>query len=159
MNAKPSILLICDELDRRYKIAAVLQYEGFIVISAVSLSEGLQLMEKHSFCLVILQMHQPSLRNIEFLFEHKKQWSFPPVLLLFDRQPHFSMVKKIRRTNQFYLADPFATSELLLYISVILCQNHKSTGNSQRIMHEVFSPPSLSVAEMLFSVPRHVVNS
>lgn len=106
MNVNGHILIIDDEASLRQTLARILQRVGFDVTTAANGTEGLQLVNNHSFDLIYLDIRMPDMSGLDVL--KTVHTDFPDIpVILFTAQPDLhSAVEALRRGAKDYLLKP-----------------------------------------------------
>lgn len=106
MSANGHILIIDDEASLRQTLARILQRAGFEVTTAANGTEGLQLVNNHSFDLIYLDIRMPDMSGLDVL--KAVHTDFPDIpVILFTAQPDLhSAVEALRRGAKDYLLKP-----------------------------------------------------
>lgn len=115
----PKILLVDDDLELTELLAELLSLEDFDVTVAHNGQEALQLLEKQSFDLILLDVMMPILNGIETLKQLRKT-SDMPVLMLSARDDEIDRILGLELGADDYLPKPFNDRELVARIKAIL---------------------------------------
>ena len=78
----PAMLLVDDEKNMRLSLQSVLGTEGYAVKAVESAEEGLDLLQRERFFMVITDAHLGGLSGYELLHRLKKGWPDTPVLMI-----------------------------------------------------------------------------
>ena len=113
------ILIIEDEEKIARFIELELSHEGYETEKALNGREGLELIEKGGFDLVILDIMLPELSGIEVL-RRARRVTDVPIILLTARDSVTDKVSGLDMGANDYMTKPFAIEELLARIRVIL---------------------------------------
>lgn len=124
------VLLVEDDRELRATLAAALAVEGYALLTAASLSEGLALL-RHAdrpgagIDLVILDLGLPDGDGQALLAELRRRRS-APVLVISARQAESNKVQLLDAGADDYLVKPFGLAELLARMRVAL--RHRGTA-------------------------------
>ncbi len=118
---KAPILLTDDEEAIRMVTARALQTKGFEVIQAGSAEEALKELDKsHSFQLLITDMVMPQMNGEELIAKAKKILPNLPCLLMSGYSDSFEKHTDKAEKPFYFIAKPFALSDLLTTVKEIL---------------------------------------
>jgi DNA-binding NtrC family response regulator len=109
----PPLLIIDDEKNMRLSLEAVMIDEGYAVRSIESAEQGLELIEKEEFFLVITDARLGGMSGYEFLERAKARKPNLPLLMITAYATPKLAVGAIKAGAIDYLAKPFAPEELL----------------------------------------------
>lgn len=107
------ILVIDDEQIVRISCERTLGGEGFEVKSASNGKEGIELLEKEQFNLVLLDLKMPDLDGIEILKMIKEKWPETKIIMITGYSTVETAVKTLKLGAFNYLEKPF-TPDILL---------------------------------------------
>ena len=107
------ILVIDDEQIIRTSCVRSLSPEGYEVKLASSGQEGLELLEKESFPLVLLDLKMPDMDGIEVLKKIKTGWPETKVVMITGYSTVETAVKTLKLGAFGYLEKPFTPDALL----------------------------------------------
>jgi DNA-binding NtrC family response regulator len=113
----PSILVVDDEKNMRRSLQTVLGDEGYAARTVESAEEGLKLLEREEFLMVITDARLGGMSGYDFLAKVRQQWPELPVLMLTAYATPKLAVEAIKAGAIDYLAKPFAPEELLHAVS------------------------------------------
>jgi two-component system catabolic regulation response regulator CreB len=117
--ANTSILLIEDEPSICDNIIFATKKEGFAVLIANTGNEGLVLLKKHEFSLVILDVGLPDISGFEVCKEIRKNFSLP-IIFLTGMNAEIDRVLGLELGADDYVSKPFSSRELMARIKTIL---------------------------------------
>jgi len=122
------ILIIEDEPDIRKTIEYNLSREGFEILTAASLKEGKELLDK-SFSLLVLDLMLPDGSGLDLCRELKSNQEFMniPIVILTAKDDEVDKVVGFELGADDYVTKPFSVRELILRIKAIL-----KRGSSQK---------------------------
>jgi DNA-binding NtrC family response regulator len=122
--SKARILVIDDEDIVRISCDRALSPEGFEVVMAKSGFEGLELLEKEKFDLVLSDLKMPDMDGIEVLKKIKEQWPDVEVIIITGYQTVDTAVKSIKLGAYDYIEKPFSPDVLITAVTKAL--EHKN---------------------------------
>jgi DNA-binding NtrC family response regulator len=118
MNASlPSVLVVDDEKNMRRSLQTMLGDEGYVAHAVESAEEGLELLEREEFFMVITDARLGGMSGYDFLTKVRQRWPDLPVLMLTAYATPKLAVEAIKAGAMDYLAKPFAPEELLHAVS------------------------------------------
>lgn len=120
--SKPRILVIDDEGIIRVSCKKSLEPEGFDVDTASSGAEGLELFEKGSYSLVLLDIKMPGIDGMEVLSEIVRKRPGQPVMIMTGYDTVDIMVDSIYSGASHYLEKPFTPLTLIERVREVLEQ-------------------------------------
>ncbi len=109
----PAVLLVDDEKNMRLSLQSVLGAEGYAVKTVESAEEGLRVLEREKFFMIITDAHLGGMSGYELLGRLKKGWPDTPVLMITAYATPKLAVEAIQSGAIDYLAKPFEPEELL----------------------------------------------
>ena len=113
----PPVLVVDDEKNMRRSLQTVLGDEGYVARAVESAEEGLELLGREEFFMVITDARLGGMSGYDFLAKIRKQWPELPVLMLTAYATPKLAVEAIKAGAIDYLAKPFAPEELLHAVS------------------------------------------
>lgn len=113
------ILIIDDDRDLNSLLSVELQRLGFQMEAVHSGEEALNILRRHPFDLVILDIMLPVMNGFETLI-HLRQFSAVPVIVLSARGNPMDMDLGFRMGADDYLPKPFRTEELVVRMNAVL---------------------------------------
>ena len=116
----PRVLVVEDEQKTRDSLAEGLRLESWSVQTAASGEEALQIVQRDSFDLVVLDWMLPDHDGIEVLQRIRAHGQHTPVLMLTARSTLNDRVIGLDSGADDYLAKPFAFAELLARCRALL---------------------------------------
>jgi heavy metal response regulator len=121
------VLIVEDEKKVAGFIKKGLEEETFAVDVAHDGEEGFHLGEQNQYDLIILDLMLPVMDGIEVLSELRKQKVTTPILLLTAKDAVEDKVLGLNKGADDYLTKPFAFSELLARVRVLLRRGKTET--------------------------------
>jgi two-component system copper resistance phosphate regulon response regulator CusR len=119
-NNAHALLLIEDDVSLAYRLAQGLRQEGYRVVTAVTVVDGLKAFAQEAFDLVLLDWMLPDGDGIEILKQLRRSGRTVPVLMLTARGETEDRVQGLDSGADDYLVKPFALAELLARIRSLL---------------------------------------
>lgn len=110
------ILVIDDETIITISCERALIPEGYAVKSASSGEEGLQLMDKEPFDLILLDIKMPDMDGIEVLKRIKERWTDAKVIMITGYGSVETAVKSLKLGAFNYIEKPFSPDTLLMAV-------------------------------------------
>ncbi len=118
--AKKSILVVDDEASHRMMLKAHLHEEGFEVIEASDGQEAIDLVGRHFYDLILMDIRMPVMDGVEALTRIKKISPTIPVIMMTAYGSIDSAVEALKSGADDYLTKPLDMDELLLKVKKIL---------------------------------------
>lgn len=112
-DASVRILVIDDEPIIHESLKKVLGREGFQVSCVFSAREGLSLLARESFALVLTDLMMPEMDGLEFLAELKKASIPTPAIMITGYPTIRTALQSLRLGAADYIPKPFTRKELL----------------------------------------------
>ena len=113
----PPVLVVDDEKNMRRSLQTMLGDEGYVARPVESAEEGLELLEREAFFMVITDARLGGMSGYDFLAKIRQRWPELPVLMLTAYATPKLAVEAIKAGAIDYLAKPFAPEELLHAVS------------------------------------------
>jgi two-component system, NtrC family, nitrogen regulation response regulator NtrX len=110
---KSRILVIDDEAAIRDSLRMTLEYEGYDFVGAATGQEGLALVERETFDLVLLDVKMPGMDGLDVLGRLRSMNESLPVVMISAHGTPSSAVDAIRRGALDFLEKPFESTERL----------------------------------------------
>ncbi|RJQ48878.1 MAG: sigma-54-dependent Fis family transcriptional regulator [Nitrospiraceae bacterium] len=114
------ILVIDDEPIVRTSCMRALQYEGYEVMLAGSGNEGLDMLNKGSFELVLLDLKMPDMDGMEVLMKIKEQWPGTKVVMITGYSTVETAVQALRLGAYNFVEKPFTPDTLLSAVREVM---------------------------------------
>lgn len=118
-NNKYKVLVIEDEANINNLLCALLEANGYKVISATTNKNGWMMFVSHRPDLVILDLGLPDGDGREFLVDIRKE-SLTPVIVLSARTDEKDKVEALNMGANDYVTKPFGTEELVARVRCVL---------------------------------------
>jgi DNA-binding NtrC family response regulator len=119
------ILVVDDEDIIRMSCSRTLAPEGYEIKMAVNGLEGLELLGKESFDLVLTDLKMPNMDGIEVLRTIKEKWPDTDVVIVTGYQTVETAVKAIKLGAYDYLEKPFTPDVLIETVSDVFAARSK----------------------------------
>ena len=140
------ILIVEDEKKVAAFIKKGLEEETYAVDIAMDGEEGLHLGEQNQYDLIILDLMLPKINGLEILSILRSKKIETPILLLTAKDSVDDKVEGLNQGADDYLTKPFAFSELLARIRVLLRRGKTETKTT------------LEIADLTLNLVSHKVN-
>lgn len=124
------LLLIDDDRSLASLLTEFCTEGGFSIASALNGEEGIALLRRQPFQLVILDVMMPGIDGFEVL-KRIRAWSDIPVLMLTTRGAAVDRIQGLHSGADDYLAKPFEPEELVARIKSILHRVHPAVYASR----------------------------
>ncbi len=112
----PSILIIDDEKSIRDALREILEYEGFEVHEASDGKEGLRLIGKTAFDLVLCDIKMPHMDGIEVLSKIQEAQNDIPVIMISGHGTIDTAVDAVKRGAYDFLSKPLDLNRVLVSV-------------------------------------------
>jgi heavy metal response regulator len=140
------ILIVEDEKKVAAFIKKGLEEETYAVDIAIDGEEGLHLGEQNPYDLIILDLMLPKINGLDILSHLRAKKIETPILLLTAKDSVEDKVEGLNQGADDYLTKPFAFSELLARIRVLLRRGKNETKTT------------LEIADLTLDLVSHKVN-
>src|SRR5438477_11104602 len=111
--ALPPVLVVGDGKNMRRSLETVLGDEGYKLKAVASAEEGLELLGREKFFIVITDVHLGGMTGYDFLGKVRQRWPHVPVLMITAYATPKLAVEAIKAGAIDYLSKPFEPEELL----------------------------------------------
>lgn len=129
MTPKTQILIVEDEPAIRDILSTAFSHQGYSVVEARTLAEGLTLAASHQPDLILLDLGLPDGDGMTLL--HKiREWSTVPIIVVSARQNEEEKVEALDAGADDYVTKPFGNQELLARARTSL-RRHQALANPQ----------------------------
>jgi len=116
---KHTALLVEDDLDLAATIIDYLELEDIVCDHAANGIAGLQLINKHNYDVIILDVNMPRMDGLSFCQNIREQGMKIPVLMLTARDTLADKLAGFAAGSDDYLVKPFAMLELVARLQVL----------------------------------------
>ncbi len=123
--SRGTILAIDDERNIRHLIRNELGVEGFDVTTAKTGEEGLSILDKRNFDVLLLDIRLPEMDGLEVLRKIRGRAPRPEVIMITGYGDIETAVQSMKLGARDYLTKPFKLSELLALIAQIIDENSR----------------------------------
>jgi two-component system KDP operon response regulator KdpE len=130
---KPLVLVLEDEPQMRKFVRIALDSNGYRVIEAGTVDEGLQQASSYVPDLALVDLGLPDSDGFEFT-RRLREWSNIPVLVISARGQEQSKVKALDEGADDYLTKPFGAAELMARIRVALRHAARAPDSSAGVV-------------------------
>ncbi len=111
-----TILIVDDEKNYLLVLSAVLEEEGYEVLTAVSGAEALEILSSSEPALVLTDMKMPGMDGIELLERIKTRDPDLPVIMMTAHGTVDKAVEAMQKGAYTYILKPFDNERLILYV-------------------------------------------
>ena len=129
--SQEKILIIDDEASIRSSLRGILEDEGFQVKSAESGEEGLRLMDKQNFDLLLLDIWLPEMGGLDVLGKVKSMDGSPQVIIITGHGTVETAVKAVKMGAFDFLEKPLTLEKVILTVRNALKQSKLEEENVQ----------------------------
>lgn len=116
----PTVLVIEDDSAIRRGVCDALRFSGYEVLEAAEGLAGMELAQKASFELLLLDLVLPNHNGFEILGALREHRPGTPVIILSARGEEADRVKGLRLGADDYVVKPFSVRELLARVEAVL---------------------------------------
>ena len=120
MAASETILVVDDEPKLSRSLALILQRQGYVVTTAASAAEALELLQAGAYDLGFLDIKMPDQSGIQLLGKVRKLYPDMPVLMLTAHASLDSAIEAVRAGARDYLLKPIDPEAILARVKKIL---------------------------------------
>lgn len=140
-----TILVVEDEQEIRELMALHLLRQGFKVTECASAEDGLGMLQKQKYHLVVLDWMLPGVSGIEFLHKVKASTAAPGILMVTAMADPQDIVKGLEAGADDYMTKPFDPAVFLARVRAILRRVRQAEALSNPVEREQFLVAGLSV--------------
>ena len=126
---KKHILIVDDDKNVRMTIKRVLDKENMTCQEAGSGTEALNILEKESFNLIVLDVNMDDMDGFEVLSSLRRNGNDTPVMFLSGRTEDYDIILGLGLGADDYITKPFRPRVLAAMIKAIIRRNKKTTSN------------------------------
>ncbi len=120
MPAPSSVLIVDDEAEFRDMLRSMLANAGYRTGVAADGKEALEVLDRESFDVILLDIWMPRMNGLEMLTELRARWLLPKVIVMSgDNQPE-TLLSAVREQAYQYIMKPFPPAELLDMVADVL---------------------------------------
>jgi two-component system KDP operon response regulator KdpE len=127
--ARPTVLVIDDELQIRRLLRVCLEANGYRVLEAANGQEGISEAAQHRPDVVLLDLGLPDMDGVTVL-GRLREWSQVPVVVLSVRDREEDKIKALDHGADDYVTKPFGTGELLARLRVAMRHGQPSSDSA-----------------------------
>ena len=119
---KLKILVVDDEKDILELVSYNLRKEGFEVVTSENGEDALNLIHKHRYDLIILDLMLPGIQGIDFckLLKHSDETAGIPVIMLTAKSEEMDKVLGLEIGADDYITKPFSPREFAARVKAVL---------------------------------------
>lgn len=143
---KTRILVVDDEQKIREVVRMYLEKEGFAVGEAANGQEALQIINRESWSLVILDLMMPGVDGWAVCREIRKT-SMVPIIMLTARDAEVDRVLGLELGADDYVVKPFSPRELAARVKALLRRAGAAPAGAQNAVSRVLQHSGLSIDE------------
>ena len=143
-----TILIVDDDEDIREMISTYFSKEGYEIQTASNGEEGLALVRKQDFSVILLDIMMPKMDGYEMLAK-LRSFSETPVILLTAKGEQMSKIKGFTKGCDDYVVKPFDFAELSLRIGAII---KRSSVKKEKVADEMIKVKDLVINGSAHSV-------
>lgn len=143
---KTRILVVDDEQKIREVVRMYLEKEGFAVGEAANGQEALQIINRESWSLVILDLMMPGVDGWAVCREIRKT-SMVPIIMLTARDAEVDRVLGLELGADDYVVKPFSPRELAARVKALLRRAGAAPAGAQNAVSRVLQHAGLSIDE------------
>jgi DNA-binding response OmpR family regulator len=133
-----SILVAEDDLNIRTGLVDTLESEGYKVTTASDGKEAVELFDKGSFNLILLDVMMPEKSGYDVCREIRSTDKDIPVIMLTAKGEEIDKVVGLQLGADDYITKPFGVHELLARISAVLRRCHRNNSPNKKQSDEMF---------------------
>ncbi|MBC6003451.1 response regulator transcription factor [Paeniclostridium sp. NSJ-45] len=130
-----NILVVEDEKDIAYAIKAYLNNQGYKVFIGNNGIEGLEILEKETIHLGIVDIMMPKMDGIEFTMKLRENYDFP-VIMLSAKSEEIDKITGLNIGADDYITKPFRPLELLARVNSQLRRYKKFLNVVQKSVND-----------------------
>ena len=114
-----TILIVDDEKNYLLVLSAVLEDEGYEVLTALNGPEALKIQKRSDLDLILTDMKMPGMNGIELLESVKEIDPDLPVIMMTAHGTVDKAVEAMQKGAYSYILKPFANDRLIIYVNKI----------------------------------------
>lgn len=137
MKHEYRVLIVDDEQEMRELIRLYLEKEGYLCQEAEDGEAALELLQKESFDLILLDIMMPKLDGVSLCQEVRVK-SDIPIIFLTARGAEEDKVKGLKIGADDYIEKPFSPNELMARIDALLRRTRRNVSKEERL--KVYGP-------------------
>lgn len=128
------ILIVEDEPGMQMGLKDNLEFEGYQVSTADDGEEGLQLLVKNTYDLLVLDVMLPKMSGFELCRTIRKKGLNLPIILLTAKSEEIDKVRGLELGADDYITKPFSLREFLARVKAVLRRGPENNGESASIL-------------------------
>jgi DNA-binding response OmpR family regulator len=141
---KATILIADDDVQLLDVLALNLELEGYHVLKASDGRQALDLIERYSPDLILLDVVMPRVNGFT-ICHHVRECSTIPIILITARGQKQDKIRGLDLGADDYLTKPFRVGELLARVRAVLRRSQLTAGELAPIMHATMILGDLSI--------------
>ncbi|MFA6010901.1 MAG: sigma-54 dependent transcriptional regulator [Desulfobacteraceae bacterium] len=126
-----TILIVDDEISYLTLLRAVLEEEGYEIVTAKCGIEALDILKSSDIDLIITDMKMPEMNGLQLLDSVRAGWPDVPVIIMTAHGSIEKAVEAMHRGAFTYIQKPFENNSLLVFISKALNLSHVVQENKR----------------------------
>jgi DNA-binding NtrC family response regulator len=130
-SSRASILVVDDEASIRESLEVLLSLENYAVTTAADGDEGLSLLDRESFDLILLDLALPGLSGLELLPQFKERQPDLPIIMITAYGTVDNVVEAIRAGAENFIQKPWDNEKLLADIRSAVARRRAEEENLQ----------------------------
>jgi DNA-binding response OmpR family regulator len=136
MATNDTILVVDDEVKLARSLALILQRAGYVVTTAASAGEALQLLKAGAYDLVFLDIKLPDLSGIQLLTQIRSLYPDMPALMLTAHASLDTAIEAVRAGAKDYLLKPIDPEAILARVQKVL-DDQKQPKRQRQIANQI----------------------
>ena len=120
---RPTVLIVDDEKDVLDLIRQIIEMEKFKALTALSVEEGLEILEKHEIDAVVSDINLPGMTGVDLLYSVKENHSETPVILITGFSKHYTPKFAMDLGASGFFYKPFKNVDLIRKLKQVM-PNH-----------------------------------
>jgi DNA-binding response OmpR family regulator len=128
------ILVTDDEPNMRVGLRDNLEFEGYTVDLAENGTQGLELILKNSYDLILLDVMMPGMSGLDVCKKAREKGVSTPIVLLTAKSEEMDKVLGLELGADDYITKPFSLRELLARVKAILRRGTLKATSSSAVM-------------------------
>lgn len=128
------ILITDDEPNMRVGLRDNLEFEGYVVDLAENGTQGLELILRNTYDLILLDVMMPGMSGLDVCKKAREKGINTPIVLLTAKSEEMDKVLGLELGADDYITKPFSLRELLARIKAILRRGGLKTTSSSSVV-------------------------
>lgn len=118
-----TILVVDDNREIVFSVSELLRYENYRVVQAYNGMEALEVLERETVDLILLDVMMPGLNGLSALMKLRERWKIP-VIILSAKTEESDKVSGLMMGADDYISKPFQAAELIARVRAQLRRYH-----------------------------------